>query len=283
MVMRTGACAAHEPPPCRQTPTRRSRRAVIDPYLLMPAVLDGGVKGCANRRRSASSRSASRGPRSRARKRRAASTLSSTGSTISHCASTMSPGQEAGVTGHRRLEQPGIGGNLVDGFAAGRQLDRLQVIVFTFLAYGGAERDDLFGVEADADVVVRVVDAIERAMNRWGGSGNWTITSVAVLARHFPARIKNRHIGPSPGIDLQPHGREGFDLDLGGDALFLAIAAVLAADHAARTQRPDRAEHLDLFVADAVGRVASGRLHSSIETTWSMWFWTTSRMAPASS
>ena len=74
-------------------------------------------------------------------------------------------------------------------------------------------------------------------MKRWGGECRRTMTSVAVLARHLPARIKNGTSLQRHESICQPDGREGLDLRVGGDPFFLAVADVLAADDAS----PDRA------------------------------------------
>ena len=87
------------------------------------------------------------------------------------------------------------------------------------------------------------------------------MTSVAVLARHLPARIRNgtslqRHESIS-----QPDRGEGLDLRVGGDPFFVAVADVLAADDAVWFQRADRSQYLDLLVADSVRRITAGGLH----------------------
>ena len=84
------------------------------------------------------------------------------------------------------------------------------------------------------------------------------------LDRHRLAGAdEERHAGPAPVVDLEPQGDEGLGLRVGRDALDLAVAAVLAADVAARVGRGHRPEEVGLAVADrvGVGGARRGRLH----------------------
>ena len=97
----------------------------------------------------------------------------------------------------------------------------------------------------------------------------------AGLGQRFAGTQIKRHAFPSPVVDLDLHRDKGFDDAVGVDAFFLAIAfhvfagvcvgGVLAADRAAGDlfgrEWLNRAEHLDLFIADRVGVQADGRLH----------------------
>ena len=70
-----------------------------------------------------------------------------------------------------------------------------------------------------------------------------------------------RHPRPAPGLDREPAGHERLDRRVGGDALLLAVALVLAAHDRAGVERGHRLEHLELLVAQGVGGRADGRLH----------------------
>ena len=94
---------------------------------------------------------------------------------------------------------------------------------------------------------------------------------------------QERHAGPSPRIDVQPHRGERLDLRVGLDALLPAIADVLAAHHVVGLERADRRRTFTFSSRMPSGELAPGGSIASIETTWSMWFWITSRIAPASS
>ena len=110
------------------------------------------------------------------------------------------------------------------------------------------------------------------------------MTSVAVLARHLPARIKN-------GTSDQRHES------------ISSLTAAKVSTWPSRRRLPFHRGSLVLAAHDAVwapadgspamtltfsSRIPSGELLpggsiASIATTWSMWFWITSRIAPASS
>ena len=110
-----------------------------------------------------------------------------------------------------------------------------------------------------------------------------TSTSVAVSARHLPARMKNGTPSQRQESMREPQRRERLDRRVGRDARLLPVAAELPAHESAGLQRADRAEQLHLLVADRLLVVAAGGSIASKPTTCSRWFCTTSRMAPASS
>ena len=82
--------------------------------------------------------------------------------------------------------------------------------------------------------------------------------------------------GPAPVVDLEPERRVGLRGRVLGDAVLLEVASHrLALRHARRVLRPhghvghvlglggvNRVQHLDLLVADVVGREGHGRLHA---------------------
>ena len=75
---------------------------------------------------------------------------------------------------------------------------------------------------------------------------------------------EERDARPAPGVDLEAHGREGLDLGVGLDARLLPVAVELAAHDVFGPGRMDRAEHLDLFVADPVRVDGDRRLHGEV-------------------
>ena len=80
----------------------------------------------------------------------------------------------------------------------------------------------------------------------------------------FSGPDEERHAGPTPGVDLEAHGREGLDGRSRGDALLLPVPAKLAADHVFGLQRRNGAEHLDLLVPHPVRLDRDRRLHREV-------------------
>ena len=116
-----------------------------------------------------------------------------------------------------------------------------------------------------------------------GGERNSTTTSVAVVASALARPDVEGHAGPAPRVDLQAQGGEGLDVGVGGDALLVPVAPVLAPDHVGGVDGRHGPEHLGPLVPQGLGVDATGGSMASSDTTWRRWFWTTSRMAPASS
>ena len=169
-------------------------------------------------------------------------------------------GEQARISGHRRLQEPGVRRHLVGRLPADHQLDRQQVFFLPLLAYHRADRDDLLGIESNADIIMRMIERLGGHVSL-GGRVEADHDLGRRLGQALAGSNQERHIGPAPRIDFQPDRGERLDLRVGGDPFFLAVAHVLAADDAGWFQRADRPQHLDFLVADSVRRIAAGRLH----------------------
>src|SRR5581483_6542528 len=80
----------------------------------------------------------------------------------------------------------------------------------------------------------------------------------------FSGADEDRHVGPTPGIQMQLHGSEGFDLRIRRDAFLFAIAGVLPANQTAAAKWAQAAEYFDLLVADRLGTFSDRRLHRDV-------------------
>src|SRR5215831_17057598 len=73
-----------------------------------------------------------------------------------------------------------------------------------------------------------------------------------------------RHPLPSPGIDLETHGGEGFHFRVWRHAFFRAVTTELPAHDVTFNQGRNRLQHLDLLIADGLTVRADGRLHGEV-------------------
>ena len=117
-----------------------------------------------------------------------------------------------------------------------------------------------------------------------GGLRSLTKTSVAVIGRHLPGANQKRHTRPAPRIHLQTHRGKCLHVGVRIDSRLLPIA-----------DETGRAQCWPGSAAEWCGRSSPARRAPSPDTsssaapspdsatTCSMWFCTTSRMAPASS
>ncbi len=84
----------------------------------------------------------------------------------------------------------------------------------------------------------------------------------ADFAAHRLARTQiEGHALPAPVIDIQFECGVGWRLGVVGDTARGAVARVLAAQRIAQLNRPDGAQHFDLFVTQRVRVERGGRLH----------------------
>jgi hypothetical protein len=87
-------------------------------------------------------------------------------------------------------------------------------------------------------------------MFRSGGRLRLTSTSVVVVGKHLPARMKNGTPSQRHESTPQPHGpRTSRRSRIARDAFLVPVALELAAHQVLGAERPDRAEHLHLLVA----------------------------------
>ena len=123
-----------------------------------------------------------------------------------------------------------------------------------------------------------------------GGCLNWMLISVA-RSEALAGAQKKRKSGPAPVLDFEAKRGVGFGAGFGIDAVLVAVAIhALALDNAGTVLAADRVEDgnggdglpdFELFTADALGLEARRRLEGDRESNSIMWFWTTSRSAPA--
>ncbi len=78
----------------------------------------------------------------------------------------------------------------------------------------------------------------------------------------LPGSHVERHAGPTPRLDRQAEGGERLHVGIGGDALLLAIAPVLAPHGVGRLDRLHGLEDLDTLVAQRLGPEPDRRLHA---------------------
>ena len=81
------------------------------------------------------------------------------------------------------------------------------------------------------------------------------------LGELLPGAQVERHPRPAPVVDLDLERHERLGVGVVGGVRMLAVAGVLAPDDVVRLDRAHRAEHLELLVADRVGRERGRRLH----------------------
>src|SRR5262245_10058147 len=166
--------------------------------------------------------------------------------------------QEALVgLGDRALEGVGVGHGHedvadVDGFA--RDLG------------DEAERDALVGLDAQGEDGGLEDAAGGFFLEEHEGDGAEVDVDLGQALGELLARAQvERHALPAPAVDHEAHGGEGRGLRVGGDAVLLAVAAVLAADavvgDVVEVEVADRAQDLGLLVADVVGGERGRYLH----------------------
>ena len=92
----------------------------------------------------------------------------------------------------------------------------------------------------------------------FGESEEYTWAACRKLDENFGAGYRQpfsgadveRHALPAPGIDFEPEGREGFDLRVRRYALFVPVAAELAAHDVLLVEGRNRLQNFDLLVAN---------------------------------
>src|SRR5713101_5857877 len=73
-----------------------------------------------------------------------------------------------------------------------------------------------------------------------------------------------RHPFPTPGVDFQLQGREGFHLRFGGHSFFFSVVPELSADEIADLERWNRLQDFDLLITNRFTVCADRRLHRQV-------------------
>ena len=85
------------------------------------------------------------------------------------------------------------------------------------------DRDDLLGIESNADIIMRMVERLVGDV-ALGGRVEADHDLGGRLGQALAGSNQERHISPAPRVDQQPDRGEGLDLRIGGDPFFLAVA-----------------------------------------------------------
>ena len=138
-----------------------------------------------------------------------------------------------------------------------------------------AQRDALFRLDLHHQHVV--VERVAQRRRRAGAAATGSVIAISdvLCASRLPRAQVERHVGPAPVVDPELHRRVGLGVRVGphvglfavarhrlaGDRARVVLSARRVQRHAGRLDRPDRAQHLELLVADRVGVGRDGRLH----------------------